>query len=49
MEAMKKAASEAAKSIRNSPLFLQKFGNAVTQPNNEEGEGRGPAASLPAG
>ena len=50
MEAVKKAASGAVESIRNSPLFRRKFGTyqkAATRSDSEEGEGGGPAASLP--
>ena len=42
MEAVKKAASGAVESIRNSPLFRRKFGTyqkAATRSDSEEGEG----------
>ena len=41
MEAVKKAASGAVESIRNSPLFRRKFGTyqkAATRSDSEEGE-----------
>ena len=50
MEAVKKAASGAVESIRNSPLFRRKFGTyqkaAPVRQRGGEGEGGGSAASL---
>ena len=51
MEAVKKAASGAVESIRNSPLFRRKFGTyqkAATRSDSEEGEGeRGDRGEVP--
>ncbi len=36
MDAVRKAASEAVDSIRNSPLFRRKFGNRASSPAEPE-------------